>query len=227
MDEWWNIPVTAWISTRLYAADMLLPADSSANVSNKLTLLPGWAGSDPICLISRLCRMLLLAIHTLTSPIISERRGKGLDRLIKYVVCEEQRKQPASVQLVSDVLANQKSAHSETLSLLSRQREATKRSLVTPRFFPVGYFHLLWLPTNTYRHLPKPADTCRRSQQAAALRFEYADLLFHVSCLRSFLSILLIMFRLLFWLLWSGLCLVVMHWVAQPDPEENINKTLV
>lgn len=161
MDEWWNIPVTAWISTRLYAADMLLPADSSANVSNKLTLLPGWAGSDPICLISRLCRMLLLAIHTLTSPIISERRGKGLDRLIKYVVCEEQRKQPASVQLVSDVLANQKSAHSETLSLLSRQREATKRSLVTPRFFPVGYFHLLWLPTNTYRHLPKPADTCR------------------------------------------------------------------
>lgn len=77
-----------------------------------------------------------------------------------------QRKQPASVQVVSDVLANQKSAHTETLSLLSRQHEATKRSLVTPRFFPVRYFHLLrqsTTPANTHQP-PTPADASSKLQ---------------------------------------------------------------
>lgn len=164
--------------------------------------------------------MLLLAINTLTSRKIPD---KDLDRLMKTCMCREE-KTASRWAAVSDVLANQKSAYSETPSLLSRQREATK-SLVTPRFFPVGYLHLLWLPTtptDACRHPPTPADAPSSFQVwMSSLSWRAWAEWAVVSCLKSFHSVLLIMF----WLLCSGHygleCLVLVHSVAQPDLEET------
>lgn len=168
--------------------------------------------------------MLLFAINTSTSRIISERRGKDRDRLIK--ICCMCRAEPTAIQCAaccrcvgqSEIGALGDAA--VVTATRSNEEKFGDVSFLSNRVFPS------FMATYTYRHPPTPAGSPSQlllwglnlSWRAWA---EWAVV--YGSCLRSFLSVLLTMF----WLLWSGLCLVLLHRAAQPDMEENLNKTLV
>lgn len=121
--------------------------------------------------ISRLGRMLLFAINTSTSRIISERRGKDRDRLIK--ICCMCRAEQTAIQCAACcrcVGQSEIGALGDAAVVVTATRSNKEKfgdvSFLSNRIFPSSmatyntYRHPP-TPTDTRRHLPTPADTRR------------------------------------------------------------------